>query len=528
MKKIPRIIISLIILSLVVSETPLLFAADSQFVVTQRVQEGADTIAPTVPTGLTATAVSTSQIDLSWNPSFDLRGVTDYRIYRDNLFIATSGGLTTYSDSGLNPNTTYTYTVSAIDAADNESGRSASSTATTFPVPVTPTQTNSSGPNGSAFVLNYLNVSPDLRGAIIRLGTNVPVKAIVYWGKTRDLELGSLASSLFLADHLIRITDLVPGTQYFFKLELIDGRGGKRTIDNQSFYTLSLPDVTGPDNVRDFRAQENNGSVVLSWKNPEADFDSVRVLRSDIFYPRDPSEGEVIYEGKGESVVDSHVEPGKTYYYTAFAKDPSGNYSSGSVTDIHIVLPGEKPGKPRLFAGIIELSKEKVDALIRALKIWDIDFTQDGVKLPIISNTVEIRGDRSLTISIDYDKLPEILKTIAVTLVDPVDPDKTFSFLLRVNKDKGAYEAHLGAFERPGKYAFTLAILDYKHQGLTRFDGNIIARIPDVYTETKPGFWANPKNLFWLLLILPLIFVMLFFFRIRRKTAITCEPVQNR
>ena len=63
-------------------------------------------------------------------------------------------------------------------------------------------------------------------------------------------------------------------------------------------------------------------------------------------------------------------------------------------------------------------------------------------------------------------------------MYDPNDKDKTFSFLLRVNKDKTAYEANLAAFERPGTYEFALAVLDYKHQGLASLSGAIIAKFP--------------------------------------------------
>src|SRR6185503_4067913 len=56
--------------------------------------------------------------------------VTGYRIFRGGTLISTST-TTSYSDTGLLANTTYTYTVSAIDGANNESAQSASAQATT-------------------------------------------------------------------------------------------------------------------------------------------------------------------------------------------------------------------------------------------------------------------------------------------------------------------------------------------------------------------------------------------------------------
>jgi hypothetical protein len=93
-----------------------------------------DTETPTVPIGLTATPISSSQIDLTWNASTDNVGVTGYKIYRDSVEIDTSS-TTSYSDTGLNSETAYTYTVSAYDAAGNESGQSNFSSATTSIAP---------------------------------------------------------------------------------------------------------------------------------------------------------------------------------------------------------------------------------------------------------------------------------------------------------------------------------------------------------------------------------------------------------
>ena len=89
-----------------------------------------DTTAPTVPTGLTANGSSTTQVDLSWIASSDNVGVTGYRVFRNGSPVATPA-TTAYQDTGLTPGTTYTYTVSAFDAAGNESAQSASASATT-------------------------------------------------------------------------------------------------------------------------------------------------------------------------------------------------------------------------------------------------------------------------------------------------------------------------------------------------------------------------------------------------------------
>src|SRR5207302_3485948 len=96
-----------------------------------------DTTPPSVPTGLTANAVSSSQINLSWTASTDNVGVSGYRVYRGGTQIATTSA-TSFANTGLAASTTYSYTVAAYDAAGNVSAQSSSASATTPAPPDTP------------------------------------------------------------------------------------------------------------------------------------------------------------------------------------------------------------------------------------------------------------------------------------------------------------------------------------------------------------------------------------------------------
>ncbi len=94
---------------------------------------GGDTSAPTTPTNLNASAPSINQINLSWDIATDNVGVVGYKIYRDGAYLkSVTGAEITTSDMGLNTNTTYCYTVSSYDAANNESSKSTQSCATTL------------------------------------------------------------------------------------------------------------------------------------------------------------------------------------------------------------------------------------------------------------------------------------------------------------------------------------------------------------------------------------------------------------
>ena len=89
-----------------------------------------DSTAPSTPTGLATQNVTSNEVGLTWTASTDNVGVTGYRVYRNGTQIGTSTS-TSYTDTGLNSATTYSYTVSAYDASNNQSGQSAAVNATT-------------------------------------------------------------------------------------------------------------------------------------------------------------------------------------------------------------------------------------------------------------------------------------------------------------------------------------------------------------------------------------------------------------
>ena len=80
---------------------------------------------PTIPTGLAVNTVTSTAVTLQWLASTDDVGITGYRVYRNGLQTGISTGLG-YSDSGLSPNTGYTYAVRAVDTAGQLSALSAS------------------------------------------------------------------------------------------------------------------------------------------------------------------------------------------------------------------------------------------------------------------------------------------------------------------------------------------------------------------------------------------------------------------
>jgi hypothetical protein len=98
-----------------------------------------DPLPPTTPTGLLASARSSTTATLAWQPSTDqYTSVDGYTVRRDGVVVATLGAASTsYVDNALTPGTTYTWTVDAFDPSRNYSAQSAPA-ALTMPAAAAP------------------------------------------------------------------------------------------------------------------------------------------------------------------------------------------------------------------------------------------------------------------------------------------------------------------------------------------------------------------------------------------------------
>ncbi|MEJ6664208.1 MAG: M4 family metallopeptidase [Flavobacteriaceae bacterium] len=93
-----------------------------------------DLEAPTAPSALAVSNISTTGLTLTWAASSDNVGVAGYEVFQDNASIGTLSA-TTRAVIGLSPATTYGYSVRAFDAAGNTSAMTAVLQATTLAPP---------------------------------------------------------------------------------------------------------------------------------------------------------------------------------------------------------------------------------------------------------------------------------------------------------------------------------------------------------------------------------------------------------
>src|SRR5262245_44502756 len=144
-----------------------------------------DTQAPTAPTGLTVTTVSSSQVNLTWTASTDNLGVAGYHISRNGTQVGTAT-MPSYVDAGLPPSTTYTYTVAAYDAAGTQSTQStsvSSTTPATPPLDTTPPTVALSAPASGATVSGVVTVSATAMDNVGVLGIQFKLDGINLGGE---------------------------------------------------------------------------------------------------------------------------------------------------------------------------------------------------------------------------------------------------------------------------------------------------------------------------------------------------------
>ena len=204
----------------------------------------AEIIPPTAPTGLTATATSASQINLSWTASTDNVGVTGYRVERCQgagcssfVEIATPTG-TSFSDAGLAALTPYSYRVRAGDAAGNLSAYSNIASVTTqapdATPPTAPTGLNATVVSGAQINLAWTAATDNVGVAGYR------VERCQGAGCVSFVEVATPSGTGF------NNTGLALSTSYSYRVRAADAAGNLSGYSNvASATTLSTPPSTG-------------------------------------------------------------------------------------------------------------------------------------------------------------------------------------------------------------------------------------------------------------------------------------------
>jgi len=173
-----------------------------------RVRSESDTAPPLPPADLAVSATRCDGVALTWQPASDGlngSGVSEYRVYRDGMPLdSTDGADAFYLDRTVVPDTTYAYTVTAVDRVGNESASSAAILIATEPC------VGESGPLTELTLEWDPSEERDISGYL------------VYWG-LRPGEHEWVIDTM--ADTEATVTELMPGNAYFFVVTAYDRDG---------------------------------------------------------------------------------------------------------------------------------------------------------------------------------------------------------------------------------------------------------------------------------------------------------------
>ena len=284
-----------------------------------------DTTAPSIPSSLSATAISSSQINLSWNVSTDNVGVTGYRIYRSGTQIATVTSGTAYNNTGLSPSTSYSYTVAAYDAAGNVSSQSSAASATTQAAAGTLSVSLSASPSSGTAPVNGVDLTATVGGT-----QTGPINYTFYCNRsdtgtniTTPYDFKFDASTLNPYTTLDLCSYQNSGT---YTAKVIVERGTLVAEARTTITVSSATDTTAPSTPTNLSATTISSSQInLSWT---ASTDNVGVTGYRIYR----SGTQIATVTSGTSYSNTGLTANTTYSYTVAAYDAAGNVSAQSTS----------------------------------------------------------------------------------------------------------------------------------------------------------------------------------------------------
>lgn len=280
---------------------------------------GPDTTPPGSPTDLAATPALLS-VGLTWTASTDDVGVTGYQVRRGTTLLATLPG-TSYTDTGLDYNTPYTYSVTAIDGAGNPSTAAQVSTATL------PDVTAPSVPGSLAGTPHIDSV--DLTWAAST--DNVAVDA--YQIIRNNVVIATVQSPGYTD------SGLQSSTTYEYKVVALDEADNASGPAQVSVTTLG--DSIPPSIPGNLVATPALASIQLTW---QASTDNVGVTGYRV------KRGVLTLATVTElTYTETDLDPDTPYQYQVIALDAHGNESGAATVSTATLADTTAPGTPGSF-----------------------------------------------------------------------------------------------------------------------------------------------------------------------------------
>jgi chitodextrinase len=277
-----------------------------------------DTTPPSTPTGLAASGVTQSGLNLNWNASTDNVAVTGYDVYRNGAKVA-SGSSTSAAQSGLSCGTAYAFGVVAHDAAGNSSQPaqlSAATAACAAPAPpppagdtTPPSQPGSFRITGSTATAINLAWNPST--------DNVGVAGYrIYRNGVAGATTTQTSSS---------VSGLSCGSAYTFDVDAYDAAGNRSTKASLVGSTSACADTQAPSTPANVSASSRTAtSIALGWS---ASTDNVGVVGYGLY-----RNGALVGTSATTTGIFSGLACNTNYTLALDAYDAAGNRSAKTTT----------------------------------------------------------------------------------------------------------------------------------------------------------------------------------------------------
>lgn len=278
-----------------------------------------DTTAPSAPADVRASDVTDSAAMLRWTASTDDRGVDHYEIatraatspdVRIDTTRTTTAGLT-----GLEADTRYISTVTAVDAAGNRSPATPVTFTTSQPAPIEDTQPPSR-PANLTVTVDASTVTATARWNASTDNTGVNHYELVLT-RAGDGSVRRFQTEAATAD----LRSLVTGSSYTLAVTAVDAAGNVSPATSKTFSTA---DRTAPSIPTQLTATASTaGTIDARWA---AATDNVGVTGYDVRVDQD----RIVHVSNGTAAMIDGLSAATTYRIDVRARDTAGNTSAWS------------------------------------------------------------------------------------------------------------------------------------------------------------------------------------------------------
>ena len=198
-----------------------------------------DTEVPSVPAGVAASDVTQTGAKITWTASTDNVGVAGYNVYLGESKVNTSPvTVTEYALTGLTANTGYTVSVSAVDAAGNESAKSEAASFTTLEaeeekdteVPGVPTNVSAADVTQTGAKVTWSEATDNVGVA----GYNVYVNE-------------AKVNEELVAGTEFALTGLTEATEYTVRVSAVDAAGNESARSEAATFTTLESEKPAPE-----------------------------------------------------------------------------------------------------------------------------------------------------------------------------------------------------------------------------------------------------------------------------------------